>query len=131
MVTSTEEVASTNHTVCITPSSQAPQTHALHKHAAAAVAVAAAAEQAFSIIEDGAYRLAAAQKVTAGVVEPTVGNAGVCTGPALLSRKDVDGFTTEFDCQGIDATATVRCPRGGGLLFDAEAKLRGYVCLWW
>jgi hypothetical protein len=36
-----------------------------------------------------------------------VGNAGVCTGPALLSRTDVDAFTTEFDCSGIDTPATV------------------------
>jgi hypothetical protein len=43
------------------------------------LAAAAAADQAFSIIRDGAYKLAASQKVTLGVVEPPVGNAGEFT----------------------------------------------------
>jgi hypothetical protein len=43
-----------------------------------AAAAAAAVDQAFSIIRDGSYKLAASQKVTLGVVEPPVGNAGVC-----------------------------------------------------
>jgi hypothetical protein len=58
-------------------------------------------------------RLASAQKVTLGVVDPPVGNAGVCTGPALLNRKDVDGFTTQFDCQGIATPAEVRVGLAG------------------
>lgn len=65
-------------------------------------------EQAFQIIRDGAYRLAAAQRVTLGAVAPPVGNGGVCVGPALLAAHDVDGFTTEFNCPGVSVPSEVR-----------------------